>query len=158
MIPIPPAVAIKARRVTFGISHGRHRRNDNSSEAATVAGPEPDIAAKKHATSTHTRASPPLTCPTKDWANAISLVEIPAFSIMFPAKMKNGYRQEQEFADGSIIVKRNHRKPQPGSEQRRNTGKAHGRPNRRADNYTEGEDQKHGYSSHFSSSSDFFCN
>ena len=90
MIPIPPAVAIKADASPLEYPTAVIAGMIIPPRAATVAGPEPDIAAKKHATSTHTRASPPLTCPTKDWANAISLVEIPAFSIMFPAKMKNG--------------------------------------------------------------------
>ena len=33
--------------------------------AATVAGPEPEIAPKKQATMTHTMAMPPFLCPTQ---------------------------------------------------------------------------------------------
>lgn len=58
--------------------------------AATVAGPDPEIAAKKQDTMTHTMAIPPFRCPTQVSASLISFSEIPAFSIIFPAKMKNG--------------------------------------------------------------------
>ena len=58
--------------------------------AATVAGPEPEIAAKKQETMTHTMASPPLIWPTQASASLISFSDIPAFSIIFPAKMKKG--------------------------------------------------------------------
>ena len=59
-------------------------------EPATVAGPDPEMAAKKHATVTHTIPSPPLICPTNVCANAMSFSEIPAFSMMLPPRMKNG--------------------------------------------------------------------
>ena len=58
--------------------------------AATVAGPEPEIAPKKQATITHTMAIPPLLCPTQVFTNLISLLEIPAFAIIFPDNTKNG--------------------------------------------------------------------
>ena len=58
--------------------------------AATVAGPEPEIAPKKQATITHTMAIPPLLCPTQVLTNLISLLEIPAFAIIFPDNTKNG--------------------------------------------------------------------
>ena len=58
--------------------------------AATVAGPEPEIAPKKQATMIHTFAMPPLQCPTQVSTKRISLVEIPAFAIMFPDNTKNG--------------------------------------------------------------------
>ena len=58
--------------------------------AATVAGPEPEMAAKKHATTTQTMARPPLTCPTQVSARWIRRSEMPAFSMMLPARMKNG--------------------------------------------------------------------
>jgi len=58
--------------------------------AATVAGPEPEIAPKKQATITHTIAMPPLLCPTQVSTNLISLLEIPALAIMFPESTKNG--------------------------------------------------------------------
>ena len=58
--------------------------------AATVAGPEPEIAPKKHATITHTIAIPPFLCPTQVSTNLISRLEIPAFAIIFPDRTKNG--------------------------------------------------------------------
>ena len=58
--------------------------------AATVAGPEPEIAPKKHATMTQTIAIPPRLCPTQLSINLIRRLEIPAFAIIFPARMKNG--------------------------------------------------------------------
>lgn len=59
-------------------------------KAATVAGPEPDIAPKKHATITHTIAIPPLRCPTHVSTNRIKRLDIPAFAIIFPDSTKNG--------------------------------------------------------------------
>ena len=58
--------------------------------AATVAGPEPEIAPKKQATITHTIAIPPLLCPTQELTKLMSLLEIPAFAIIFPDSTKNG--------------------------------------------------------------------
>ena len=58
--------------------------------AATVAGPEPEIAPKKQATITHTMAIPPFLCPTQVSTKLISRLEIPAFAIMFPDRTKNG--------------------------------------------------------------------
>ena len=58
--------------------------------AATVAGPEPEIAPKKHATITHTMAIPPFLCPTQVSTKLISRLEIPAFAMMLPDNTKNG--------------------------------------------------------------------
>ena len=58
--------------------------------AATVAGPEPEMAPKKQATITHTMAIPPFLCPTQVSTNLISRLEIPAFAMMFPDSTKNG--------------------------------------------------------------------
>ena len=58
--------------------------------AATVAGPEPEIAPKKHATITHTIAIPPFLCPTQVSTKLINRLEIPAFAMMFPDRTKNG--------------------------------------------------------------------
>ena len=58
--------------------------------AATVAGPDPEIAAKKQETITHTSAIPLLLCPTRLLQKLISRSEIPPSAIMFPPKMKNG--------------------------------------------------------------------
>ena len=58
--------------------------------AATVAGPEPEIAPKKQETITHTIAMPPFLCPTQVSTKSISLREIPAFAMIFPDSTKNG--------------------------------------------------------------------
>ena len=58
--------------------------------AATVAGPQPEIAPKKQATITHTMAIPPFLWPTQVSTNLISRLEIPAFAMMFPDSTKNG--------------------------------------------------------------------
>ena len=58
--------------------------------AATVAGPEPEIAPKKQATITHTMAIPPFLWPTQVSTNLISRLEIPAFAMMLPDSTKNG--------------------------------------------------------------------
>ena len=58
--------------------------------AATVAGPEPEIAPKKHATITHTMAIPPFLWPTQGSTKLTSLLEIPAFAMIFPESTKNG--------------------------------------------------------------------
>ena len=58
--------------------------------AATVAGPEPEIAPKKQATITHTIAIPPFLCPTQVSTNLMRRLEIPAFAIIFPDSTKNG--------------------------------------------------------------------
>ena len=44
--------------------------------AATVAGPEPEIAPKKQATTTQTMAIPPLLCPTQVSTKRIRRLEI----------------------------------------------------------------------------------
>ena len=58
--------------------------------AATVAGPEPEIAPKKQATITHTIAIPPLVCPTQVSTKRIRRLEIPAFAMILPDNTKNG--------------------------------------------------------------------
>ena len=58
--------------------------------AATVAGPEPEMAPKKQATITQTMAMPPRLCPTQLSMNFTSLVEMPAFAMMLPERTKNG--------------------------------------------------------------------
>jgi len=58
--------------------------------AATVAGPDPDIAAKKHDTTTATEMRPLLVCPTHTCANLTKRLEIPAYSIITPDNIKKG--------------------------------------------------------------------
>ena len=67
--------------------------------AATVAGPLPDIAAKKQQTITHTIASPVLLWPTIVLANSISFSDMPACSIIFPAIIKNGIANNENLLD-----------------------------------------------------------
>ena len=67
--------------------------------AATVAGPEPEIAAKKQDTITHTSATPFLRWPTQAFAKSISFSDIPAFSIMLPATIKNGIASNENLLD-----------------------------------------------------------
>ena len=56
--------------------------------AATVAGPEPEIAAKKQQVMTPTIANPPVIWPTQTSANLIRRLETPAASISSPARIK----------------------------------------------------------------------
>jgi hypothetical protein len=58
--------------------------------ADTVAGAEPESAAKKVLASTVTRASPPAIAPTRLSANSTSRLDIPPDPIRFPAYIKNG--------------------------------------------------------------------
>ena len=58
--------------------------------AATVAGPEPEIAAKKQATMTQTIARPCLVWPTRERKKSIRRVEMPLTSMMLPPRMKKG--------------------------------------------------------------------
>ena len=66
--------------------------------AATVAGPDPEIAPKKQATMTQTMAIPPLTCPTQSSIKFTRRVEIPAFAMIFPESTKKGMARSRNFA------------------------------------------------------------
>ena len=78
--------------------------------AATVAGPEPDIAAKKHATDTITTIKPPRRCPTQLCAKLIKRSEMPAFSMTLPPRIKNGTANKtnllvaEEKIRGNIVI------------------------------------------------------
>ncbi len=89
-MPILPAVAIKADDIPAGYLALIIAGIKITPNAATVAGPEPEIAAKKHDVTTPTIANPPFLWPTNLLAILISFSEIPAFSIVFPASIKNG--------------------------------------------------------------------
>ena len=58
--------------------------------AATVAGPDPEMAAKKQATRTQTIATPPRRWPTQASARWMSLREMPEASMILPPRMKKG--------------------------------------------------------------------
>ena len=72
--------------------------------AATVAGPDPEIAPKKQATITHTMAMPPLLCPTQVSTNLTSLLEIPAFAMIFPESTKNGIARRRNLLIPAYIL------------------------------------------------------
>ena len=58
--------------------------------AAQVAGADPESAAKNADARIITCTRPPVTHPTSELANLISLLDIPPFAISEPANMKNG--------------------------------------------------------------------
>jgi len=72
--------------------------------AATVAGPEPEIAAKKQQVTTPTMARPPLMCPTQTLANLIRRLDTPACSITTPARTKKGIASKANLAVAAYIV------------------------------------------------------
>ncbi|OPZ38136.1 MAG: hypothetical protein BWY99_01711 [Synergistetes bacterium ADurb.BinA166] len=69
-----------------------------SPRAATVAGPEPLTAPQKAATMTVATASPPVMSPTSCFIRAMMRSAIPTFSMMTPARMKNGIASRGNFA------------------------------------------------------------
>jgi len=58
--------------------------------AMTVAGEEPDMAAKNMHAITPAMASPPVNLPTHSFMTLMSLLEIAPSAIILPARMKNG--------------------------------------------------------------------
>jgi hypothetical protein len=58
--------------------------------AETVAGPDPDIAAKNMQANIVTKANPPVIQPTKLSAKLTNLLDIPQLYIKLPAKIKKG--------------------------------------------------------------------
>lgn len=88
--PIAPPAAISAVAKLAGYPSFTIEGIKITPSAATVAGPEPEIAAKKQETITQTSATPFFLCPTQALARLISFSDIPAFSIIFPANIKNG--------------------------------------------------------------------
>ncbi len=81
-----------------------HCRIRTAPSAATVAGPDPEIAPKKQATITHTMAMPPLLCPTQVSTNLTSLLEIPAFAMIFPESTKNGIARRRNLLIPAYIL------------------------------------------------------
>ena len=72
--------------------------------AATVAGPEPEMAPKKQATITHTMAIPPRRCPTQVLTNLISRLEMPAFAMILPDNTKNGIASKRNLLIPEYIL------------------------------------------------------
>ena len=66
--------------------------------AATVAGPEPEMAPKKQATMTATMAMPPRRWPTQASAKATRRLEMPALAMMLPDSTKNGMANSRNLA------------------------------------------------------------
>jgi len=62
--------------------------------AETVAGPEPEIAAKNIQANTVTMAKPPVMKPTKLSARFTRRFDMPPCNIRAPAKIKNGIASE----------------------------------------------------------------
>ena len=75
--PIEPAAAVKAAAKSSSYILALMAGIINDPIAETVAGPEPDIAAKNMQAVTVTIASPPSTAPTIASARATSLLDIP---------------------------------------------------------------------------------
>jgi hypothetical protein len=74
--------------------------------AATVAGPEPDMAPQNRVTTMEIIPRPPGTGPVNNRANAIIRLDIPDFSIIKPAKMKNGTANSVYFERPALMVSR----------------------------------------------------
>ena len=66
--------------------------------AATVAGPDPEIAPKNIATTTQTMAIPPFWCPMQSSIKFTSLLEIPDSAMTLPERTKNGMARRRNFA------------------------------------------------------------
>ena len=88
--PIVPAAAVIAAAKPASYLRSFIEGIMNEPIAETVAGPEPEIAAKNIQARTVTIASPPVMNPTKASARLTSLREIPPPHISAPARIKNG--------------------------------------------------------------------
>ena len=66
--------------------------------ATTVAGDDPEIAAKNAQASTPARPRPPYQCPTMEVANAIIRRATPPWVRKLPARMKNGIAMISKFS------------------------------------------------------------
>ncbi|BAQ11630.1 hypothetical protein OXB_3161 [Bacillus sp. OxB-1] len=77
--------------------------------AATVAGEEPERAAKKKQATIVTSAKPPVKGFIKEFAKVINRLESPPVSIKEPAKMKNGIaiRGKESSAVKALCVRNN---------------------------------------------------
>ncbi len=87
-MPMAPLVDIKAVELALSYPAFTMAGMIIIPSAATVAGPEPEIAAKKEPRLTQRRAIPLFLCPTNDLQKSISLWEIPLFSMIFPPRVK----------------------------------------------------------------------
>ena len=66
--------------------------------AATVAGPEPEMAPKNMATTTQTMAMPPRTWPMQLSIKWTRRLEMPDSAMTFPESTKNGMARSRNFA------------------------------------------------------------
>ncbi len=72
--------------------------------AATVAGPEPEIAPKKQATITHTMAMPPLLCPTQVLTKPDQALGDACLCHDVAGQYKKRNGKQQKLADAGIHV------------------------------------------------------
>ena len=72
--------------------------------AATVAVPEPEIAAKNKAVTTATYPRPPCTGPIILSARRINRLEIPPLSIIAPARTNKGMVSRENFWTVACII------------------------------------------------------
>ena len=86
--------------------------------AATVAGPEPDIAPKKQATITHTIAIPPLLCPTQVSTKFYKSFGNSGFCHDISGKYKKWDCQKEKFTDSGIHISCNNGKGSSGVQDR----------------------------------------
>lgn len=90
MIPMAPAVDINPADIPGSYPLLIIAGISIAPRAATVAGPDPEIAAKNTEVITATIAKPLFLCPTNFSAKLINLSDMPAFSMTFPASIKKG--------------------------------------------------------------------
>ena len=88
--PMVPAAAVMAAAKLPWYLRSFMEGIMNDPIAETVAGPEPEIAAKNMQAKTVTIAKPPVINPTRLSAKLTNLREIPPLHIKAPARMKNG--------------------------------------------------------------------
>lgn len=90
MTPMVPdaAVIAAAKEASYFLSFMEGTINEPIAD--TVAGPEPEMAAKNMQAKTVTIAKPPVINPTRLSAKLTSLREIPPLHIKAPARMKKG--------------------------------------------------------------------
>src|SRR3954466_7356317 len=89
-IPSAPEVATPPARKRLGKPCASMAGRMIEPIATTVAGDEPEIAAKNAQATTPARPRPPYQCPTIEVANAIIRRATPPWVRKLPAKIKNG--------------------------------------------------------------------
>ena len=117
--PMAPPAALRAQEKAAGYPAFTRAGIMIRPKAATVAGPEPEIAAKKQETTTQTMAMPPRMWPRHFSARLIRRPEMPAFSITLPERMKKGIASKtnlllaEEHRRGSTLIMASRGLPAP---------------------------------------------